>query len=89
MISTFLIGFTLLCQPVTVISCTDTIVISGEVNRGQQFSCVIHDSLLFKLIPNEFGWTISVSTKSRPEEDISRLTPPFHFVTNPRNIEGW
>jgi len=23
------------------------------------------------------------------DEDLARLTPPFHFVPNPREIEGW
>jgi hypothetical protein len=25
----------------------------------------------------------------RPHENIARLTPPFHFVPNPRYLEGW
>jgi hypothetical protein len=27
--------------------------------------------------------------KGRETEDLSRLTPPWHFVPNPREIEGW
>jgi hypothetical protein len=25
----------------------------------------------------------------RPEENLARLTPPFHFAPHPRIIEGW
>jgi hypothetical protein len=27
--------------------------------------------------------------RGRDAEDLSRLTPPWHFVPNPREIEGW
>jgi hypothetical protein len=27
--------------------------------------------------------------RGREREDLSRLTPPWHFVPNPREIEGW
>ena len=35
------------------------------------------------------GWFLSVSVKGRESEDLSRLTPPWHFVPNAREIEGW
>ncbi len=89
MISAFLVGFTLIQQSIAMFNGIDTIVVSGEVTRGQLFSCIVHDSLIFKLVPNEYGWTISISTLTRLNEDISKLTPPFHFAPNPRDIEGW
>jgi hypothetical protein len=36
----------------------------------------------------EFGWYIQVSTTDRPDENLARLTPPWHVVPNPREIEG-
>ena len=27
--------------------------------------------------------------EARPLENLARLTPPYHFVPNPRFIEGW
>jgi hypothetical protein len=30
-----------------------------------------------------------VTTKGRESDDLSRLTPPWHSVPNPREIEGW
>jgi hypothetical protein len=89
LILAFLIGLGILQQTSTVTSKIDTIVFSGEVARGQVFSYVFHDSLLFNLSPCKYGWTISISTASRSEEDIARLTPPFHSAPNPRDIEGW
>jgi hypothetical protein len=84
-----LVGLGMLPQLSLIAPKLDTVVFSGEVVRGQNYSHVFHDSLLFKLIPDKFGWTISISTASRSAEDISRLTPPFHSVPNPREIEGW
>jgi len=42
-----------------------------------------------RLEPVEHGWTLQISKRDRPAEDLSRLTPPWHFVPNPREIEGW
>ena len=32
---------------------------------------------------------LEVTQKGREGEDLSRLTPPWHFVPNAREIEGW
>ena len=40
------------------------------------------------LEPGELGWILVVRDE-RPDENIARLTGPFHFVPNPRYIEGW
>ena len=83
------VGLVLVQQPTWITPKADTVIFSGEVERGQVYSRVFHDSLLFKLIPDTYGWTICISIAGRPEEDITRLTPPFHSVPNPREIEGW
>ena len=44
---------------------------------------------ILHLRPTDNGWFLSVSVRGREREDLSRLTPPWHFVPNPREIEGW
>lgn len=39
--------------------------------------------------PASWGWAVQVSSVGRDHEDLAALTPPFHFVPNPREIEGW
>jgi hypothetical protein len=34
------------------------------------------------------GWQIAVREFGM-DENLARLTPPFHFMPNPREIEGW
>ncbi len=61
----------------------------GEVARGQTFEKEISASLAFRLIPNEYGWTVSVGTPVRADADFSAvMTPPFRGM-NHRYIEGW
>jgi hypothetical protein len=62
--------------------------ITGEVSGGKVFEQTFAPGFYFCLDPTPFGWLIAVRDKRRTE-DISRLTPPFHFVPNPREIEGW
>ena len=42
----------------------------------------------FILEPNPAGWEIVIKEYGR-DENLSRLTPPFHSVPNSREIEGW
>lgn len=44
---------------------------------------------VFRLRPWSEGWLIGVTVAGRESEDLSRLTPPWHFVPNAREIEGW
>ena len=60
----------------------------GDVNGGESFERPFGPGLIFRLDPSPLGWTVIVREQGR-DEDISRLTPPFHFVPNPREIEGW
>ena len=64
------------------------ITFTGTVKAGERFERQFEGGFIFKLNPSEFGWFVTVSEKGR-EEDLARLTPPFHFVPNPRDIEGW
>lgn len=62
--------------------------IIGEVKMGETFEKAFGPGFYFRLEPNAYGWLI-VLRDERGSEDLSRLTPPFHFVPNPREIEGW
>ncbi len=61
---------------------------TGEVRAGDLFERRFGPCLEFRLEPTPLGWSVAVREPGR-EEDLSRLTPPFHFVPNPREIEGW
>lgn len=64
------------------------VTLTGAVNRGERFSSAFGPGLVLVLEPAEYGWQIIVRDE-RPDENIARLTPPFHFVPNPRDVEGW
>jgi len=64
------------------------IAFKGGVRAGERFEHQFGERFLFVLEPSEFGWLVAVYERGRPE-DLTRLTPPFHFVPNPREIEGW
>jgi hypothetical protein len=61
---------------------------TGELSAGNAFEKFFGSGFCFRLEPNPHGWTI-VIRDPRATEDISRLTPPFHFIPHPRDIEGW
>jgi hypothetical protein len=61
---------------------------TGEVRAGERFEKAFGGRFRFILKPIPTGWMIAVREEGR-DEDLSRLTPPFHFVPNPRDIEGW
>jgi hypothetical protein len=63
--------------------------LQGEIEAGQAFERTTPAGWILRLRPNESGWFLSVSMRGREREDLSRLTPPWHFVPNPREIEGW
>jgi hypothetical protein len=66
-----------------------TATFTGSVTRGNRFRHDLWDGLALELDPTEEGWRICVRDSTRPEEDLARFTPPFHFVPNPCDIEGW
>ena len=61
---------------------------TGEVRGGQVFEKYFGPGFSFRLEPRPLGWEIAVLYLDGGE-NIARLTPPFHFVPNPREIEGW
>ena len=63
--------------------------IDGQVTRGQIFSRATAGGWILRLVPVGEGWFLEIAMKGRETEDLSRLTPPWHFVPNPREIEGW
>jgi len=62
--------------------------IIGEVKIGETFEKAFGPGFYFRLEPDPYGWLITIGDE-RGSKDLSRLTPPFHFVPNPREIEGW
>ena len=64
------------------------IAFKGGVRAGERFEHPFGERFLFVLEPSEFGWLVAVYERGR-QEDLARLTPPFHFVPNPTEIEGW
>jgi hypothetical protein len=63
--------------------------VQGEVFKGKRFSTSMRGGWILKLVPVEGGWFLEITMKGREKEDLSRLTPPWHFVPNAREIEGW
>ena len=63
--------------------------VRGTVTRGDPFTRATPSGWIVKLAPDPHGWFLQVTMKGRETEDLSRLTPPWHFVPNPREIEGW
>ncbi|MCX5810047.1 MAG: hypothetical protein NTX36_11875 [Proteobacteria bacterium] len=61
---------------------------TGEIQAGGKYERAFGPGFRFILEPNKYGWTIMIKD-GRNNKDISRLTPPFHSVPNPREIEGW
>jgi len=60
----------------------------GRARRGTEYRRPFGGRFALVLSPMDKGWTIRVQEVGR-EEDLARLTPPLHFVPNPREIEGW
>jgi len=61
----------------------------GAVERREQFSTTTGAGWVVRLEPIEYGWMLRIATKDRATEDLSSLTPPWHGVPNPRELEGW
>jgi hypothetical protein len=59
-----------------------------EVAAADSVQRAFGPGFFFQLVPTPLGWRIEVKKEGR-DEDLARLTPPFHSVPNPRDIEGW
>ena len=64
------------------------LVLAGEVRAGEAFERRFGPGFVFRLEPTPLGWLITVRENGR-DDDLTRLTPPLHFVPNPRELEGW
>lgn len=62
--------------------------IRGRIQAGERFHRAFGPGFAFILEPVANGWEILIKEPGR-EENLARLTPPLHFVPNPREIEGW
>lgn len=61
---------------------------SGRVEAGKKYRRPVGSRFEFILEPMPYGWELFIKEYGR-DENLARLTPPFHFVPNPREIEGW
>lgn len=61
---------------------------SGRVVSGKPYSRPFGSRFAFVLEPAPDGWEIAIREYGR-DENLARLTPPFHFAPNPREIAGW
>ena len=62
---------------------------AGEVARGQAFEHALAPGLVFRLVPDDGGWTVWVGQPGAPDADWSGVvTPPFRGP-NPRFLEAW
>jgi hypothetical protein len=66
-----------------------TEIFEGSVTTGRPYRHDLWDGLRFELVPKELGWKLVIRDTTRQEEDLASLTPPWHFVPNPTQIEGW
>ena len=63
--------------------------ITGTVKQREDFNHTTPSGWILRLAPVDHGWLLQLAMKGRESEDLSRLTPPWHFVPNPRQLEGW
>jgi len=63
--------------------------LQGTVRKGERFTRTTSSGWIVTLLPSPKGWVLQVTVTGRESEDLARLTPPWHFVPNPREIEGW
>ncbi|MBZ5535612.1 MAG: hypothetical protein LAO31_06620 [Acidobacteriia bacterium] len=65
-----------------------TLSFKGEVTRGQRFEKKLWQGLVFRLAPDESGWTVFLGNRTAPQSNYCAVeTPPFHG-TNSLNIWG-
>ena len=65
----------------------EAVLLTGDVSAGDRFAAPAGPGWTFALEPGDHGWTIRLL--DRDGDDLSRITPPFHFVPNPRELHGW
>jgi hypothetical protein len=65
-----------------------TATFEASVTRGDHYRRGLWDGLALELDPTEGGWEICIRDSTRPSEDLARLTPPFHSLPDPRDIDA-
>jgi len=66
----------------------NSIHFQGELRRGEKFEKEIGEDLVFRLVPDEFGWDIEVGPAQSEEDFTDCVNMPIHGIT-PRQIRGW
>ena len=61
--------------------------LTGEISAGTHFTAPVGPGWNFELDPDAYGWMIRL--RAPDGDDLARITPPFHFVPNPRDLFGW
>ena len=62
--------------------------LEGTVSSEERPARPFGPDFKFVLEPIEKGWHVAIY-RGDSRDNIARLTPPWHFVPNPRYIEGW
>ena len=65
-----------------------SIRLHGEVHRSEKFEREIGRGLVFRLVPDEYGWDIEVGPKNGTDNYMDCVNGPLHGIT-PYQIEGW
>jgi hypothetical protein len=65
----------------------EAVRLTGEISAGERLTAPAGPGWTLVLEPDGHGWTIRLL--DRGGDDLSRVTPPFHFVPNPRELHGW
>jgi hypothetical protein len=64
-------------------------LVSTARSRSARFTATTPSDWILRLAPQPEGWSLEIATVGREHEDLARLTPPWHFVPNPRDTFGW
>ena len=67
---------------------TLSIRLHGEVHRLEKFEREIGGGLVFRLVPDEYGWNIEIGPKDGTDNFMDCVNGPLHGIT-PYQIEGW
>ena len=65
-----------------------SIRLHGEVHRSEKFEQEIGRGLVFRLVPDDYGWNIEVGPKDGTDNYMDCVNGPLHGIT-PYQIEGW
>ena len=63
------------------------LAIAGTLARGEAFARPAGPGWVFALDPAPEGWIVRL--RAPDGRDLAAITPPYHFVPNPRELYGW